>query len=214
MRHLLLASLLLSLACGDDDTTDTDPADDMGVAETDAGGETDLGPDEADMFVPPEEDMGPEVECLDAVDDDTIEQAQDLGDHQSNDGFPIDEVMGDIDPITDFDWYQFHVEDVITGDVQPRYSLSARPAGVIWELCMYYQCDSGDTSFDCPDGTTTHMAGDIPGCCAVSSEGTPSITLGPACSGTISEDGTAYARISRQGGTVTCEGYTLSYGDD
>ncbi len=122
--------------------------------------------------------------------------------------------MGDIDPITDLDWYTFHVEDALLGDVQPRFSLAARPAGVIWELCMYFECDAGDTTFDCPAGTTEHMAGDVAGCCAVSSEGTPSISLGPACSGTISEDGTAWARVSRQGGAVTCEGYTLSWGDE
>lgn len=211
MRQLLIASLLLSLACGDDDSS-TDPVDDMGPIGTDAG-ELDMGAGGEDMFSS-EEDMGPEVECLDAVDDDTIEQAQDLGEFESDEGFPVGTVMGDIDPITDFDWFQFHVADVITGDVQPRYSLSARPAGVIWELCMYFECDSGDTSFDCPDGTSAHMAGDIAGCCSVSSEGTPSVSLSPACSGTISEDGRAYARISRQGGTVTCEGYTLSYGDE
>jgi hypothetical protein len=212
MRHLLIASLLLSIACGDDDTDSTDdPGMDMGPG-ADAGG-LDMGAVEEDMFVP-EEDMGPPVECLDEVDDDTVDSAQDLGDIQSDADFPAGTEMGDIDPITDFDWYTFHVEDVVLGDVQPRVSLSARPAGVIWELCVYYECDSGDTSFDCPDGTSAHMAGDVAGCCAVSSEGTPSITLGPACSGTISEDGTAWARVSRQGGAVTCEGYTLSWGDD
>lgn len=211
MRHLLIASLALSLACGDDDSTDTDPVD-MGPIGSDAG-DLDMGPGGDDMFTP-EEDMGPTVECLDTVDDDTLEMAQDLGDYDSDVGFPADTVMGDIDPIVDLDWYQFHVADVLLGDVEPRYSLSARPAGVIWELCMYYDCDEGDTTFDCPVGSSAHMAGDIPGCCAVSSEGTPSITLAPACSGTTSEDGTAYARVSRQGGAVTCEGYTLSYGDE
>lgn len=209
MRHLLLASLLFSLACGDDDSTD--PAD-MGPG-LDIGTLADLSMPVEDMFAPTG-DMGPPVECLDEVDDDTIENAQDLGDIQSNADFPAGTVMGDIDPVIDFDWYTYTVEDAITGDVQPRVSLAARPAGVIWELCMYYECDSGDTSFDCPAGTTEHTVGEVAGCCAVSSEGTPSITLGPGCSGTFSEDGTVFARVSRQGGVVTCEGYTLSWGDD
>ena len=207
---LFLVSSLL-VACGDDDGSTLD----LGPSPTDMMVATDM---EAplDMFQPQDAgaDLGPTVRCEDAVADDTIETAQDLGDIQSADGFPVGSVEGDIDPITDFDWYAFHVEDVLTGDVQPRYSLSARPAGVVWELCMYFACDSGDTSFDCPTGTTAHMAGDIPGCCAVSTEGTPSISLEPACSGTLSEDGTAYARISRQAGAVTCEGYTLTYGDE
>jgi len=211
LRHLLCASLLLAIACGDDDSGTDDPGMDLG-SDPDAGG-LDIGTAEADMSAP-EADMGPAVQCLDEVDDDTLENARDLGDIQSDEGFPAGTEMGDIDPITDFDWYTFHVEDVILGDVQPRFSLAARPAGVIWELCMYYECDSGDTTFDCPAGTTAHMAGDVAGCCAVSSEGTPSVSLGPACSGTISEDGTAWARVSRQGGAVTCEGYTLSWGDE
>jgi len=209
MRQLLLASLVLSLACGDDDSV---PETDMGPVGVDAA-PVDMGGGGTDMFTP-ETDLGPAVECLDEVADDTVETAQDLGDFDSDVGFPAGTAMGDIDPIVDLDWFQFHVEDVVLGDVQPRYSLSARPAGVIWELCVYYECDSGDTTFDCPDGSSEHMAGDLAGCCAVSSEGTPSISLSPACSDTISEDGTAYARVSRQGGVVTCEGYTLSYGDE
>lgn len=222
MRNILVpVCCLMVLACGDDTApTDTGVLSDAPVG--DASPRPDAGPVDAGSDAGPEEDAGPDedagpaVRCLDTRDDDSLENASPQMDLESNAGFPVETLMGTIDPITDVDWYSFHVDDVIRGDVQPRYALAARPAGVIWELCMYFECDSGTdtTSFDCEDGSTPHMVGDIAGCCSVTTEGSASITISPSCSGTISEDGTAYARVSRQGGMVSCEGYDLSYGDD
>ena len=195
MKRVIFFSLALGLfACGDDDGDnglDMSPAPDAG----------------------PADDAAPS--CPDEVPDDTAETAKSLPDITSNAGFPIGEEQGDIDPLTDVDWIVYHDEDVISGDVEPRISLATRSeSGGVWELCVYFECDSGVTSFACPVGSTPAMNGALQGCCVTSPEGSASITIEPACSDTSSEDGLVYGRVSRQGGVVDCGGYLLSYGDD
>lgn len=215
--------LLPLLACGDDSSP---PDMDAGMGTdasmgTDAGMGTDTGPGDDDagpMGTDAGPDTGPGEMCPDTVDDDTYMTATDLGDISDRDEFPAGTEMGDIFPLSDQDWYQWHVEDNFGGDVDPRGTINARPAGVAWELCVYFDCDSDLESVGCESATgtpNTHVLvdGEIEGCCLVSTEGAGEVTLAPRCSG-IDDSGQVYVRVSRQGGpTATCDGYELNWGD-
>lgn len=183
---------------------DDSGADDAGMTD---GGMTDAG----DMDAGPM-DAGPM--CPDDGVDDGYMMATDLGEITDDAGYPYDTAEGDIFPITDQDWYVWHVTDELFADVDPRAGLSARPVGVPWELCLYFQCDGDTDSVGCEGDGTPHslVEGEIEGCCAVSTEASTSITLAPSCDG-LDDSGNVYVRISRQSGTATCEGYTLTWGD-
>ncbi len=216
MRLILLFSLLVSLGCGDDSMP---PMGDAGFLDTsvgdDAGGGTDAGTDAGMTMADAGTDSGPVEMCDDPVPDDDYTEAKELGDISDGDDFPSGTEMGDISPISDQDWYVWHVDDGAFADVDPRATLSARPAGVVWELCVYFDCDSEIDSdgIGCDSGTPHVLVdGEIEGCCLVTTEGAAQVTLAPKCTG-IDDSGRVYARVSRQGGRATCDGYELSWGD-
>ena len=128
--------------------------------------------------------------------------------------FPVGEIFGTIDPIDDIDWFVFHDEDVAGGDMEPRVALAARTSDQPWELCQYFVCDGGTTTFTCPEGTTDAMEGDLRGCCMTTTDGGAAMDIEPTCEGDSSDDGDVYASVRRLGGEVTCLGYVFSYGDD
>tara|TARA_B100001750_G_scaffold236532_1_gene240555 strand:+ start:630 stop:1208 length:579 start_codon:yes stop_codon:yes gene_type:complete len=190
-RLLTLPLLLLSLAaCGDDGHH---PRPDLGSF--------DGGPDAG-------------TDCPDETPDDTPQTAQDLPDIDSSADFPVGEIFGTIDPIDDIDWFVFHDEDVAGGDMEPRVALAARTSDQPWELCQYFVCDGGTTTFTCPEGTTDAMEGDLRGCCMTTTDGGAAMDIEPTCEGDSSDDGDVYASVRRLGGEVTCLGYVFSYGDD
>ena len=175
-------------------------------AGTDAG--MDAGPSDAGMDAPM--DAGPMC-ADDGVDDDWM-MATDLGDITDSAGYPYDNIDGDIFPIDDVDWYSFHIEDELLADIDPRVALAGRPVDVPWQLCVYYDCDSDTNSVECPDGTTVDNVDGLAGCCITSTDASRFINPTVSCSG-IDDSGTVYARVSREGETAFCDGYTLTWGD-
>lgn len=105
------------------------------------------------------------------------------------------------------DWYVYHVSDEIDSVVDPSISPFIAEQGPTLQFCIYYACDSGQTSLGCPIGTSPDLAGNVPGCCSLGS----SFTLLPNCEGTIDDSGSAYIQVRHINNLNTCTSYSIGY---
>ena len=141
------------------------------------------------------------------------------------DGWPDDarSTTANLYPSGDEDWFKYRVSDnTNVYQPHPTVELSAIPAGMNYNLCVYWQCDDpGDgQSASCEQGSSTATVNGMPGCCsAASGSSTEIVELKPDCpnGGTFSADdetGTAFVRVYRVSGTWTCSNYSLKYGNN
>lgn len=207
---LWVAGLALTAGCGGDGGTADDAGTmlDGGVVAEDAAPVEDAGGDAGSV----DDDAGPG--CADDGTDDTREGATDLGMIDDRSSFPAGTESGTISPITDLDWYTWHVEDVIAANVQPRAELRGLAGGRRMELCAYYDCDSTTDSVACELGTAHELTAEIHGCCIVGTDPMLAVKLSPSCSGT-DDSGRVLVRVAQQGGAATCSpAHSLLWGDE
>ncbi|MDQ3032531.1 MAG: hypothetical protein M3Y87_08955 [Myxococcota bacterium] len=203
---------LLATACGED----AGPADDAGATTDGGGGGDDAGALGDDAGTgdsgPRPDDAGPG--CADDGSDDTREGATDLGMINDRASFPAGTESGTISPITDLDWYTWHVEDVIAANVQPRAELRGLAGGRRMELCAYYACDSTSESVGCELGTAHELTAEIHGCCITGTDAVLAVKLSPSCSGT-DDSGQVLVRVAQQGGEAMClPAHSFVWGDE
>lgn len=147
---------------------------------------------------PPCQDQGPGE-----PDNDTLNGAYNIGTIGDSDG-DGGQVTGNLREPSDVDWYKYSGEDNFGSSVDPFRQV----AGPGIHACMFVQCVSGDTEFDCPSNTVATQEGSIPGCCW---NGTQEVNFGGFnCSGPIDDDATVYMKIEHPDGPG-CESYTINY---
>lgn len=138
---------------------------------------------------------------------DDEQSAYDLGDITSSDG-DASVVSGSLQHPGDVDWYRYHGEDVISGNVDPARDLVA--AGQV-RLCKFLECDNGlnETQFECPANTQYALSPMArPGCCLTSDMN--DVTLPDLnCTGVTGDDAVVYLRVDQS--TDTCISYSVSY---
>lgn len=108
----------------------------------------------------------------------------------------------------DVDWFRYHGEDVVTGNVDPaRELVAAAPV----RMCKFLECDNGldTTEFECPKNAEyalSEMA--RPGCCITGSRGgieLPDLN----CTGVVGDDATVYIRVDNA--ESGCVSYSVSF---
>jgi hypothetical protein len=101
----------------------------------------------------------------------------------------------------DEDWFTYLGSDDLGNTVDPTVGITS---GAV-EVCMFLDCQAGNTTFSCPGGTTSTDVGGIAGCC-----GTAGFTVDDLNCPGISDDADVYIRVKASAGGV-CEAYSLTY---
>lgn len=134
---------------------------------------------------------------------DTINGAYDMGDIGSPDG-DGSQMTGNLREPGDVDWYKYTGSDDADGLVDPTRST----VGSGMRTCMFAECTSGDTEFDCPSETVETFEGAIRGCCW---NGNQEVSMGGFnCTGTVSDDADIWIKVEHPDGPG-CESYTINY---
>jgi len=161
-------------------------------------GTTDAGVDAAlDGGIDGGIDAGVDAGCSNPDEpNDERADAVSIGMASDRDDYPKGNVVGALVE-GDEDWFSFTVEDQIGGTTGPRVDYRGPD-----EICLYYECDSGDGEITCDEGEA-----DGEGCCSASR-----VKLGLDCSG-LDESGTVFVQV-RTDATPTCANYDFDWGDD
>ncbi|MEM9456613.1 MAG: hypothetical protein AAGF11_20715 [Myxococcota bacterium] len=139
-------------------------------------------------------------------DNEDEDNAYNLGDITSSDG-DGSVVSASISP-GDADWFRYHGEDIVSGNVDPaRELVAAAPV----RMCKFLECDNGldMTEFECPDNAEYALSPMArPGCCITASRGgieLPDLN----CTDVVGDDATVYLRVDNV--ESGCVSYSVSY---
>jgi hypothetical protein len=148
---------------------------------------------------------------------DSPQTASDHGVISDSAQFPFTVLTPTLHSAGDVDWFRYTIDDGFGGTVAPRVDLGGIPAGHDYDLCVYYECLSGDTAnLEC-GATTPAQNGGRNGCCSRKSDALPeSVHIGVVCGdGVLNVDsGDVYVVVEHVSGAATCTPYSLSLGDD
>jgi hypothetical protein len=136
-----------------------------------------------------------------------------LGQVDDTEDFPAGTIEASLFGPGDVDWYTFHDADMTLGNFHPKIELTS-PAGVDYDLCMYFLCDDGSMpTIDACTGSVSALSDTgLAGCCATG-PGDPTVGLSVDCPG-FDDSGTIFAEVVPFIGDASCESYTLAWGDD
>jgi len=146
---------------------------------------------------------------------DTMATAANLGMIDSDEDFPYASFVANLVPGGDEDWYRYHDHDAFFGDIQPRVELRNLPAGVNYDLCVYFQCDDPRPirSVNCNIGEASTYMG-LSGCCStLAASADETVRLSPDCE-PIDDSGMVFVRVTRAGTSTAPCTYTVRWGDD
>ncbi len=140
--------------------------------------------------------------------------AKSLGSASDCDDWPKGSFTATIYPSGDVDYYKFTVSDDLGCSIWPRVELTSMPSGANYNLCVTYTCNKGTTKLDCDVGTKVGSNT----CCSTNAGSVAEVVrINPNCDcGTFCTDdsGTAVVEVKAgSGSALTCEPYTLNWGD-
>ncbi len=159
-------------------------------------------------------------QCVGAPNIDNLEPnsgsatAKNLGNIADGDDYPTATFTASLYPAGDEDWYRFYDKDESFSFIYPRAELKNLPAGVNYDLCLYFMCSDGSgVDLTCDAGTASTFGG-MKGCCSTqSATNNENVVLDPNCSGS-GDSGNVFVRVYQVSGPAVCGSYSLTWGDD
>ncbi len=157
---------------------------------------------------------------------DAVSSPYNLGNYEDSQNFPQRSITSPtISGPGDVDWFQYFVDDVWDGDIEPRFRVSSISAAFSMEACFFFRCTNDDalpTELDCAaaggvtGGNVTYGGKEYRGCCR---SGTGSINLKLTTSDFECPSGDdnfrALVRVRTTNSSWSCSApYTLEIGDD
>ncbi len=119
----------------------------------------------------------------------------------------FEEVDGRLPGDDDVDWFSYHCDDNLLGQMEMIYSMDS-PTAV--RVCQYIDCDIGDApTVECPEDSEADVSPEgLPGCCSLE----PELTVADfECTPDDNDDsGTIFIRVDEPVDDV-CVSYDLSY---
>lgn len=134
-------------------------------------------------------------------DEASAEYLGEINDNDNNGGV----VSASLHSPIDVDWFSYHGDDDITGNVNPEREVVSS-AGL--RLCKFLECDNGlaQTTVECPAGTDYALSPMArPGCCANGDVPLPDLD----CDGTTNDSAMVFIRIDEP--AEDCVTYSVAY---